>query len=105
MDDSVRFKQTCQNPAESGSAQAWLLVDAGVGHVRLRLLTVDGVTLSDRLVPSNTDLRQVFAPYGLGEAAAGTPPDLLITGKLAETVRDILGLGQVVLPSAAFWLT
>ena len=105
MDDVVCCDWMQRHSADCNLVDAWLLVDAGVGNIRLRLVTQEGATVSDRLSPSNTDLRQLFAPYGLVEGDTGQAPrDLLITGKLGTTVRDILGRGQVVLPSAALWL-
>ena len=102
MDDVVCCDWMQRHSADCNLVDAWLLVDAGVGNIRLRLVTQEGATVSDRLSPSNTDLRQLFAPYGLVEGDTGQAPrELLITGKLGTTVRDILGRGQEVLPSSS----
>jgi activator of 2-hydroxyglutaryl-CoA dehydratase len=82
-----------------------LFVDAGVRNLRLRACGSDGSVLYDTVVPSNSDLHELFSAYRVGENF-GSKEDahIFITGKLGGTVRDTLGCGKVVLPTALFWL-
>ncbi|MEW8014945.1 MAG: BadF/BadG/BcrA/BcrD ATPase family protein [Candidatus Sedimenticola endophacoides] len=56
-------------------------------------------------MPSDTDLREFFSEYGLKKNSATKESSrILITGKLAGTIRDALGCGKVISPGAAIWL-
>lgn len=82
-----------------------LYIDAGIGHLRLRVCSENGDQIENIVLPSNRDLRSLFAEqrvaerFGSGEACA-----VFITGKLAPMVRQALGGGKVFLHAAAQWL-
>jgi activator of 2-hydroxyglutaryl-CoA dehydratase/predicted nucleotide-binding protein (sugar kinase/HSP70/actin superfamily) len=75
-----------------------LYVDAGIAHLRLLRLAPDGSVLADELLPSNRDLRRLFAERR--EVADA----VFVTGKLAPTVSRALGGGHVFMPAGALWL-
>jgi activator of 2-hydroxyglutaryl-CoA dehydratase len=60
----------------------------------------------DKLVPSNSDLHELLKSVGyIGESGPIVDPArFVITGKLAAAVRERLGGGKQILPTAAFWL-
>jgi activator of 2-hydroxyglutaryl-CoA dehydratase/predicted nucleotide-binding protein (sugar kinase/HSP70/actin superfamily) len=82
-----------------------LFIDAGTRHLRLRTYSDDGSTRFDRVVTSNTDLKELLAGPPLEALlAAPEPIPVVITGKLAGAVRESLGRGKLILPAAAFWM-
>ena len=90
----------------SASATSMIYIDAGTRHFRLQACSRDGSVRYAKLVPSNSDLRDVLSSAGLIKAAStiAEPAQTVITGKLAGAVRERLGCGKQVLPTAAFWL-
>lgn len=82
-----------------------LFVDAGIKNIRLRAVGPDGTVLSDRIIPSNSDLNKLISQHRLEwNVASGEDARVFITGKLASTVKDNLGYGKIILPAAVFWL-
>lgn len=82
-----------------------LYIDAGVGHLRLQICSADGQQLENIVLPSNRDLRGLFAQYRISERfGSGEEAAIFITGKLAPMVRQALGGGKVFLHAAAQWL-
>ncbi len=91
--------------AGSVSAVDTIYIDAGTRHLRLQACAPDGSIQYDRVIPSNSDLRAVLLAAGLISAdSAIADPAIVITGKLAAAVRERLGGGKQILPTAAFWL-
>ena len=84
---------------------AVLTIDAGVEHVRIRGSHSGAGSFSDEVIPNHGDLRMVFAERGLSSRLEDdASARVVITGKLAETVRAVLGRGRTVEPAEAFWL-
>jgi activator of 2-hydroxyglutaryl-CoA dehydratase/predicted nucleotide-binding protein (sugar kinase/HSP70/actin superfamily) len=82
-----------------------LYIDAGVGHLRLRVCAADGRELENAVLPSNRDLRALFAERGVAQRfGVDETSRIFITGKLASTVREALGGGHTFLQSGALWL-
>lgn len=82
-----------------------LLIDAGVGNIRLLSCLKSGEVLSDTIVPSNCDLGELLKKHHVHENYGnGDDAPIIITGKLAATVQKVLGCGKTILPAAAFWL-
>ncbi len=82
-----------------------LAIDAGVEHLRLREIPAAGGTATDTLLPNHGDLKRLFARRGLtARLRDGAAPRVVITGKLASTVRAALGTGRTVEPSEALWM-
>jgi activator of 2-hydroxyglutaryl-CoA dehydratase/predicted nucleotide-binding protein (sugar kinase/HSP70/actin superfamily) len=82
-----------------------LYVDAGVGHLRLRVCADDGRELENAVLPSNRDLRAVFAEHGIAQRfGVGEDSRIYVTGKLAATVTQVLGGGRSFLQAGALWL-
>ncbi len=81
-----------------------LAIDAGVEHLRLRERDADGGLIRDVVVPNQGDLCRLFTERGLPTHVAEEATRVVITGKLASTVRAALGVGHTVEPSEAFWL-
>jgi len=83
-----------------------IYIDAGTRHVRLQAYSRDGLLRYDKLVPSNSDLHELLKSVGyIGEHASTIDPTrFVVTGKLAAAVRERIGGGKQVLPTAAFWL-
>jgi activator of 2-hydroxyglutaryl-CoA dehydratase/predicted nucleotide-binding protein (sugar kinase/HSP70/actin superfamily) len=83
-----------------------LYIDAGTRHLRIQACRVDGAVQVDRVIPSNSDLQSALAMAGLFNQGATVvdPDNIVITGKLAAAVRERLGGGKQILPSAAFWM-
>ncbi|SFN10482.1 BadF/BadG/BcrA/BcrD ATPase family protein [Formivibrio citricus] len=82
-----------------------LYIDAGVGHLRLRVCAADGTQIENVVLPSNRDLRGVFEEQRVTERfGGGEDCAVFITGKLAPMVRQALGGGKVFLHAAAQWL-
>lgn len=100
--DTTALKEASSCPDQT---RQQLYIDAGVGHLRLRVCAHDGSQLENIVLPSNRDLRSLFAEqhiterFGSGDSAA-----IFITGKLAPMVRQALGGGKVFLHAAAQWL-
>lgn len=91
--------------AHSSPSGQYLLVDAGVSHLRLRTLADNGCILDDRLLPSNQDLRTSFEDYQLEQRlGADFCSRVFITGKLAPMVHAALGGGRIFLHAGALWL-
>ena len=84
---------------------ARIVIDAGVEQIRLRFHDIGGAVLDAFYLPSNSDLRQLFAghPTMAAIGAQARPPATYITGKLAEVTREALGYGEIILPAAALW--
>jgi len=83
-----------------------LAIDAGVEHLRLRETGPGGGTTTDVVIPNHGDLQETFGGRGLIDRLRhvnGTR--VVVTGKLAATARQVLGVGRLVEPSEAFWLT
>lgn len=99
-DETLLTTRAADDPADAS-----LFIDAGIGHLRLRVCTVDGGVLEDKLLPSNRDLRALFDEervaerFGVGEAAR-----VFVTGKLAGMVQRALGGGFTFLPAGVLWL-
>ena len=92
--------------ASSVPATDTVYIDAGTRHLRLQACARDGAVRYDRVIPSNSDLREELSAAGLiraGSAGVDTAR-IVITGKLAGAVRERLGGGKQILPAAAFWL-
>ena len=82
-----------------------LYIDAGVGHLRLRVCADDGRELENAVLPSNRDLRALFAERGVAQRfGVDEASRIFITGKLASTVQQALGGGHTFLQSGALWL-
>lgn len=82
-----------------------LYIDAGVGHLRLRVCADDGRELENAVLPSNRDLRALFAERGLAQRfGVGDDSRIYVTGKLAATVNQALGGGRSFLQAGAVWL-
>ncbi len=85
-------------------ASGWgLYIDAGVGHMRFMVCSEEGQALFDATVPSGDDLSRTLESWRLRERFTRRG-NAFITGKLAELVRETLGFGKTVLPSAAAWM-
>lgn len=97
------FLKTLKNPPKQDGQQ--LYIDAGVGHLRLRTVTADGITITDEVLPSNRDLKTLFAEHQIharfGDHAQAP---IFITGKLGPMVCQALGNGYTLLQAAAQWL-
>ena len=82
-----------------------LAIDAGVEHLRLHEADAGADAATDTLLPNHGDLSQLFARLGLTARLRGhSAPRVVITGKLASTVRAALGTGRTVEPSEALWM-
>jgi len=80
-------------------------IDAGIKNIRLRAVDHDGTILTDQVIPSNSDLKNLISQHRVDwNIPTGENAQVYITGKLASTVKDSLGYGKVILPAAAFWL-
>ena len=90
----------------SSASTDMIYIDAGTRHIRLQVCATDGTVQQDTVVPSNSDLSEVLS--SIGQVKAGTAnsnsSQLVITGKLAGAVRERLGDGKQILPTAAFWM-
>jgi hypothetical protein len=90
-------------PGHSGPGV--LAIDAGVEHLRARETGPDGQPTSDVVIPNHGDLKSLFEARGVTARLAGrSAPRVVITGKLAATVRAALGAGRIVDPTEAFWM-
>ncbi|MGL5633393.1 MAG: hypothetical protein ACRDD3_13635, partial [Azovibrio sp.] len=89
------FLKTLKNPPKQDGQQ--LYIDAGVGHLRLRTVTADGITITDEVLPSNRDLKTLFAEHQIharfGDHAQAP---IFITGKLGPMVCQALGNGYTL---------
>lgn len=83
-----------------------LFIDAGTRHLRLQACDRHGQVCYDEVFPGNSDPRDLLSSRGLADAGliAPDPSHCVITGKLAAAVRQRLGGGRQILPTAAFWL-
>ena len=89
----------------TAGASGVLLIDAGIGHLRVSEVDAGGTLIEDRLYPANRDLRQLFADLRLTEHfGSGDAARVFITGKLAGVVREALGGGTLLHSAAVFWL-
>jgi activator of 2-hydroxyglutaryl-CoA dehydratase/predicted nucleotide-binding protein (sugar kinase/HSP70/actin superfamily) len=90
----------------SFSSKDTIYIDAGTRHIRIQACAADGTVRQDRVVPSNSDLGELLSLAGLVSAGAARSglSRLVITGKLADAVRERLGDGKQVLSTAAFWM-
>lgn len=89
-----------------GTDESGLYIDAGVGTLRIwgrgGERPAPEIELS---VPSTRDIREILAEHGIQALfEKGTKAPILVTGKLAPLVREALGQGKTILPSAAAWL-
>ncbi|MBN1140833.1 MAG: hypothetical protein JXB25_03400, partial [Deltaproteobacteria bacterium] len=78
-----------------------ILIDAGMERLRLRFCDATRKVLAKATLPGRPDLQAAAAAWGLGNGAER--PELLITGRLRDTVRELLGYGDPILPEAALW--
>jgi len=85
-------------------ADARLFIDAGVGHTRLRVLDAAGEACFDETRPSDDPRRFLTEARRAGGGGWAADAPVCITGKLAATVREVLGRGLIFQPSAAAWL-
>lgn len=76
-----------------------IFIDAGVAHTRIFAAAAGDAPVIDTLLPAG-DLRATLLAW----RGAGFTAPLFITGKLAALVRETLGRGTVIPPSAAAWL-
>jgi len=83
-----------------------LFIDAGTRHLRLQACDGHGQVCYDEVFPGNSDPRDLLSARGLAGAGlvSPDPSQCVITGKLATAVRQRLGGGRQILPTAAFWL-
>lgn len=82
-----------------------LYIDAGVGHVRLRVLDEHGQEIENEVLPSNRDFRELCAEKGIAARfGADEHAPIFITGKLSAMVREALGCGHTFFNAAALWL-
>lgn len=82
-----------------------LLVDAGVSHLRFRVLDARQQPREDTLVSSNRDFSDFFTQRRVKERfGTGARASIYITGKLAPMVRKTVGGGKVFMPAGALWL-
>ena len=90
----------------SSSSINAIYIDAGTRHIRIQACAIDGSVRQDMVVPSNSDLGEVLSSTGLLKAGAADSDlsRLVITGKLADAVRERLGDGKQILATAAFWM-
>ncbi|MGA7180984.1 MAG: BadF/BadG/BcrA/BcrD ATPase family protein [Thiobacillaceae bacterium] len=82
-----------------------IFIDAGVGFLRLRAYDGSNGLLSDKTVPSSSDLGDLLGTHGIDTFfGAGVQVPVYITGKLAALVKAKLGRGKTIMPAAASWL-
>lgn len=82
-----------------------LYIDAGVAHLRLRIISAEGIEREDEVLPSNRDLRTLFAERGIIERfGQGPEAPVFITGKLAPMVRQAIGTGHTFFHAATMCL-
>ena len=81
-------------------------IDAGTRHLRLLARDAEGYPALDRLLPANCNLPKEMERSGLLDPRAGSfvCERILVTGKLAAAVRERLGTGKQLLPSACLWM-
>ena len=90
---------------EDANRLSVLAIDAGVEHLRLRERTAGVQAGADEILCNHGDLRDAFAARGLPDRLNGAAGGrVIITGKLASTVRAVLGIGHAMEPSEVFWL-
>ncbi|MDH3535325.1 MAG: acyl-CoA dehydratase activase-related protein [Gammaproteobacteria bacterium] len=99
-----KVRSVCDDSERDAVIDA-VFIDAGTRHVRLQACARDGSICYDRVVPSNSDLGGLLSMPGFsGDNAVGAGPSrYFLTGKLAAAVKQRLGSGTQILPSAAFW--
>ena len=82
-----------------------ICIDAGVGHLRLAAWNSGELPLLDATLTSDGDLRNTLLSWRLDSAGrAREGRRIVITGKLAPLIRELLATGTTVLPAAAAWL-
>ena len=82
-----------------------LFIDAGMKNLRLRVVSPDGTILSDKVIPSNSNLKLLLSQHqGEWKITPNEKSRIFITGKLANAIKDSFGYGKVILPAAVFWL-
>ncbi|MDH3949245.1 MAG: hypothetical protein OEU74_09835, partial [Gammaproteobacteria bacterium] len=111
MDQKAAYHSSVENGTNTFSSKGRenefcsLLIDAGIKNLRLRVVDSYGTVLSDRAIPSNSDLNRLISQHqGEWNITSGEDARVFITGKLASAVKDSLGCGKVILPAAVFWL-
>ena len=94
------FRQTV-----SAERRERLFVDAGISHLRLRVVGAHGNEVENEVIASNRDLKTVFDERHLLERfGAHADAPIFITGKLSSVVKESLGTGFVFLDAAVKWL-
>ncbi len=78
-----------------------IIIDAGIVNIHLKI--IKNTKTKNLLIPNNDQIETLFAKYGVLDILKDENCQLFITGKLAEIVRDTLGHGEIILPSAALW--
>lgn len=82
-----------------------LYIDAGVAHLRLRIVDADGRAVEDETLPSNCDLKTLFAERGLSARFGQSEESpVFITGKLAPMVHQAIGGGRTFFHAATMCL-
>ena len=111
MDQKAAYHSSVENGINTFSTKdrknefCSLLIDAGIKNLRLRVVGSNGTVLSDRVIPSNSDLNRLISQQRVEwKITSGEDARVFITGKLASAVRDSLGCGKIILPAAVFWL-
>lgn len=79
------------------------LIDAGVEHIHVWIKKGEDIE-KELVIMNNDEARDILGKTGIWQELASDPkPDLLITGKLADTLIKALGYGKKISTSAAFW--
>ena len=111
MDQKAAYHSSVENGINTFSSKdrknefCSLLIDAGIKNLRLRVVGSNGTVLSDRVIPSNSNLNRLISQQRVEwKITSGEDARVFITGKLASAVRDSLGCGKIILPAAVFWL-
>ena len=111
MDQKTTYRASVENGANTYFVRrreydtSNVFIDAGIKNFRLRVVSSDGIVLSDGVLPSNSDLNRIISQHQVEwNITPGEDARVFITGKLASAVKDSLDYGKVILPAAVFWL-
>ncbi len=81
-----------------------IIIDAGILFIKIKFFDKQNKTIRHGVFSSKESLYDIFKNQGIITLLSENKTiPVFITGKLSEIARNVLGQGEIILPSAALW--